>query len=210
MGFPILPFFLLFLIWLTFRIKSLDAKQEKQQADFWSKERQANATPAKDISNLRYITIPINKFPLNFSDDEKVIEIENELKELASHKLLNLSGMSNSDLKITYGLPNFETMSKIGEDFDRSCVLLNSYAKALVESNMTKDAQTVLEFAIGVGSDLSESYIMLADIYKKSSQSEKLNFLREQISNSNMLLKNHILNKIDDSVQENFSTDTPE
>lgn len=210
MGFPILPFFLLFLIWLTFRIKSLDAKQEKQQADFWSKERQANATPAKDISNLRYITIPINKFPLNFSDDEKVIEIENELKELASHKLLNLSGMSNSDLKITYGLPNFETMSKIGEDFDRSCVLLNSYAKALVEANMTKDAQTVLEFAIGVGSDLSESYIMLADIYKKSSQSEKLNFLREQISNSNMLLKNHILNKIDDSVQENFSTDTPE
>ncbi|MCR4830554.1 MAG: hypothetical protein K5883_03790 [Pseudobutyrivibrio sp.] len=210
MGFPILPFFLLFLIWLTFRIKTLDAKQEQQQADFWSKERQANATPAKDISNLRYITIPINKFPLNFSDDEKVIEIENELKELASHKLLNLSGMTNSDLKITYGLPNFETMSKIGEDFDRSCVLLNSYAKALVEADMIKDAQNVLEFAIGVGSDLSESYIMLADIYKKSSQSDKLNFLREQISNSNMLLKNHILNKIDDSVQENFSTDTPE
>ena len=81
MGFPILPFFLIFLIWLTFRIKSLDAKQEKQQKDFWDRERAANITPAKDISNLRYITIPIEKFPLNFTDDPKVLEIENELQE---------------------------------------------------------------------------------------------------------------------------------
>ena len=34
MGFPILPFFLIFLIWLAFRLKKLDAKQEQQEADF--------------------------------------------------------------------------------------------------------------------------------------------------------------------------------
>ena len=136
MGFPILPFFLIFLIWLAIRIKTLDAKQEQQEAEFWAKEKAAKATPAKDISNLRYITIPIEKFPLNFSNDEKVIEIEKELEELSTHRLLNLSGVSNTDLKLTYGVPNFETMSQIGEDFDRVCVLLNAYAKALLSANI--------------------------------------------------------------------------
>ena len=210
MGFPILPFFLIFLIWLAIRIKTLDAKQEQQEKEFWAKEKAAQITPAKDISNLRYITIPIEKFPLNFSNDEKVIEIETQLKELSTHKLLNLSGVSNTDLKLTYGTSNFETMSQIGEDFDKACILLNSYAKALVDAGMENDAVNVLEFAIGIGTDISESYIMLSDCYKKRSQIEKLSFLRERILNSNLLLKNSILNKIDDSTEEDFSTSSPE
>ncbi|SFI06023.1 hypothetical protein SAMN04487830_12026 [Pseudobutyrivibrio sp. OR37] len=210
MGFPILPFVLLFLIWLAIRIKTLDAKQEQEEAEFWAKEKAANATPAMDISNLRYITIPIEKFPLNFSNDEKVMEIESELIELSTHKLLNLSGISNTDLKLTYGVPNFETMTQIGEDFDKMCILLNSYSKILISSDKEEDAVKVLEFAIGVGTDISESYIMLANLYKKRSQQEKLGFLRERILNSNLLLKDSILNKIDNSTEENFYTSSPE
>lgn len=197
MGFPILPFFLIFLIWLTFRIKSLDAKQEKTQKDFWDRERAANITPAKDISNLRYITIPIEKFPLNFTDDPKVLEIENELQELSTHKLLNLTGKSNTDLKLEYGVPNFDTMTKIGEDFDRVCVLLNSYAKILKEAGLHTDALEVLEFAVGVGSDISETYTLLADYYRENGQDQKLEFLKSKVSSSEMLLKDSILKKID-------------
>lgn len=197
MGFPILPFFLIFLILLAFRLKKLDAKQEQQEADFWTKERQANITPAKDISNLRYITIPMEKFPLNFSNDEKVIEIENELKELSTHKLLNLIGVTNTDLKLTYGVPNFETMSQIGEDFDRVCVLLNSYAHALMEAERVDDVITVLEFAVGVGSDISESYTMLADCYEQKHMYEKLDLLKTQVEKSNMILKHSIISKIE-------------
>ena len=210
MGFPILPFFLLFLVLLAIRLNYLKAKRQQQEDEFLAKEREAKITPAKDISNLRYITIPIEKFPLNFSNDEKVIEIETQLKELSTHKLLNLSGVSNTDLKLTYGTSNFETMSQIGEDFDKACILLNSYAKALVEAGMENDAVNVLEFAIGIGTDISESYIMLSDCYKKRSQTEKLSFLRERILNSNLLLKNSILNKIDDSTEEDFSTSSQE
>ena len=197
MGFPILPFFLIFLIWLTFRIKSLDAKQEKQQKDFWDRERAANITPAKDISNLRYITIPIEKFPLNFTDDPKVLEIENELQELSTHKLLNLTGKSNTDLKLEYGVPNFETMTKIGEDFDRLCVLLNSYAKILKEAGLHKDALETLEFAVGIGSDINETYTLLADYYKENSQKKKHQYIKSKVSSREMLLKDSILKKID-------------
>ncbi|MCR5581710.1 MAG: hypothetical protein K6F66_09010 [Pseudobutyrivibrio sp.] len=197
MGFPILPFFIIFLVWLTFRLKSLDSKQEQQEADFWAKEKAANATPAKDISNLRYITIPIEKFPLNFSDDEKVVEIEDQLKELSTHKLLNLIGKSNTDLKLEYGVPNYDTMVQIGEDFDRTCMLINSYAKLLIEAGRSDDAQAVLEFIVGAGTDISESYTMLADCYKTTHQNDKLFFLKEKISNSDLLLKDYILNKIE-------------
>lgn len=197
MGFPILPFFLIFLIWLAFRLKKLDAKQEQQEADFWSKERQANITPAKDISNLRYITIPMEKFPLNFSNDEKVIEIEKELQELSTHKLLNLIGVTNTDLKLRYGVPNFETMSKIGDDFDRVCVLLNGYAHALMEAERVDDVITVLEFAVGVGTDISESYTLLADCYEQKQMYEKLDLLKTQVEKSNMILKHSIISKID-------------
>ena len=92
MGFPILPFFLIFLVWLAFRLRKLDAKQEQEEHDFWAKERQANVTPAKDISNLRYITIPIEKFPLNFSTNNEVIEAEEpkEKKEETSFEQISI------------------------------------------------------------------------------------------------------------------------
>ena len=205
MGFPILPFFIIFLVWLSIRLHSLQNKQKKQETDFWDKERQANLTPAKDISNLRYITIPLEKFPLNFSNDEKVIEIENELRELSTHKLLNLDGKTNTDLKLEYGVPNFETMSQIGEDFDRVCVLLNAYAGILGESDMINEAQSVLEFAVGVGTDISDSYTMLADIYEQSGSQEKLDWLMNQIETSNMLLKGSIISKI--QAKQTFSSE---
>ena len=196
MGFPILPFFILFLIFLAIRFKTITDKQEKQVEDFWAKERQANATPAKDISNLRYITIPIEKFPLNFSTNNEVIEIENELKELSSHKLLNLDGVSNTDLKLTYGVPNFETMSQIGEDFDRACVLINKYAEALMEAERYDDVITVLEFAVGAGTDISESYTLLAAAYRQKQLDSKIELLRTQVAQSNLMLKDSILSKL--------------
>ena len=197
MGFPILPFFLIFLVAIAVRLKALDANQKKQEEDFWAKERQANITPAKDISNLRYITIPMEKFPLNFSDDQKVLEIENELKELSTHKLLNLIGKSNTDLKLEYGVPNFELMSQIGDDFDRVCVLLNSYAKELYAVGRIDDVITVLEFAVGVGTDISESYTLLASCYEEYGMEQKIGFLRQNVQKSNLLLKNAILSKIE-------------
>ena len=196
MGFPILPFFLLFVVLLALRLNYLKAKREQQENEFWERERQANITPAKDISNLRYITIPIEKFPLNFSTDEKVIEIENELQELSTHRLLNLTGMTNTDLKLAYGVPNFETMSKIGDDFDRTCVLLNKYAESLMEANRIDDVISVLEFAVGVGTDISESYTMLAQCYKAKQMDTKLDLLRNQVEQSSLFLKDAILQKI--------------
>ena len=196
MGFPFLTIFLIFLIWLALRYHKLNRIQEEKETSFWEREMLANTTPAKDISNLSYITIPIDKFPLNFSSNPEVLEIENNLVELSTHKLLNLTGKTNTELKETYGVPNFETMSKIGEDFDTMTTLLNKYALALIEEEKIDDAINVLEFAVGVGTDVSQSYNLLADCYSKKDNKNKLDYLITNVENSNLVLKDSVLNHI--------------
>lgn len=196
MTFPFLTVFIIFLIWLTIKLRRSANVSKQDMDDFWRKEMTANATVAQDISSLRYLTIPIDKFPLHFSSDSEICAIENELEELSTHKLLNLTGMTNTELKAKYGVPNFDTMSIIGEDFDRLTVLLNSYGKILIDNNMIDEAITVLEYAAGIGTDVSESYILLGNCYKAKSNDTKLEFLKSQVSESNLVLKNKILEKI--------------
>lgn len=197
MGFPFLTVFLIFLVWLAFRLRKAQGSRQQKDDDFWARERAANATLAKDIDNLSYLTIPLDNFPLHFSEDSEVCAIEDELIELSSHRLLNLTNMTNTDLKEAYGVPNFETMSKIGEDFDRVSVLLNSYAKALIDANRTSDAVKVLEYAVGVKTDISESYTLLAGCYKELNNDTKLDYLKTQVEQSSLLMKSTILKSIE-------------
>lgn len=196
MGFPFLTIFMIFIIWLAIRYRRLDQNQKNREEEFWSKELAANATPAKDISNLSYLTIPIDKFPLHFSENTDVLAIEDELVELSKKRLLNLTGQTNTEIKLAYGVPNFDTMCKIGDDFDKATVLLNSYGKALIENDMIKDAITVLEYAVGVKTDVSESYTLLADCYRKNENISKLEYLKTQVEQSNLVLKQNILTYI--------------
>ncbi|MCR5416595.1 MAG: hypothetical protein K6E79_07355 [Pseudobutyrivibrio sp.] len=197
MGFPIFTVvFIIFLAWLTFRLRSIYKKRDASEKEFWDKERAANATPAKDISNLRYINIPIEKFPIHFSTDTDVCAVEEELTALSQKKLLNITGMTNTELKTKYGVPNFEALSQMGEDFDRATVLLNKYGKALVEADRIDDAINVLEFAVGIGTDVSESYTLLGDCYKQKHNDIKLDLLKKQVVNTNLLLKDNILQRL--------------
>ena len=75
-------------------------------------------------------------------------------------------------------------------------MLLNKYAKALMEEGRTDDVITVLEFAVGIGTDISESYTTLANCYKQKQMDSKLDLLRTQIEQSTLLLKESILEKI--------------
>ncbi len=196
MGFPFLTLFMIFIIWLAIRIHQSNARINAQEEEFWNKERIANSTPAKDISNLRYITIPIEKFPLNFSSDSDILDIESQLKDLSTRPLINVTGKTNTELKTEYGVPNFEKLTKMGEDFDDATVLLNRYGKALIEAGRYEDAITVLEFAVGCGTDISESYTLLGQCYKNLQNSTKLDLLKNQVEQSNLILKESILNKL--------------
>ena len=77
MAFPFLGLFIIFLSVAAYYRKRATAQQKKVTEDFWSREDQANQIRRKDISNLPYITIPLEKFPIGISDDEELTDSEN-------------------------------------------------------------------------------------------------------------------------------------
>ena len=85
MAFPFLGLFIIFLSVAAYYRKRATAQQKKVTEDFWSREDQANQIRRKDISNLPYITIPLEKFPIGISDDEELTDYENDLKNLVAY-----------------------------------------------------------------------------------------------------------------------------
>lgn len=202
MAFPFLAIFMAFIIFLAIRYKSLDNQQKQMTEDFWDKELKANSTIGIDISTLDYLKLPLERFPIGKCNVEEIISIEDELRILADKPLLNLTGITNTDLKLKYGVPNFEKMSQIGEDFDRATVLLNDYSKLLIDNEMPSEAIPVLEYAVGVGTDISSSYTMLADLYATTGNISKLTNLRSMVENTSLILKPSILSHIDELLPE--------
>lgn len=164
------PFFLAFIIFaivIFTLMKSGGKKHEAEMEEFFKREHEADATPAKDISNLPYITIPIDSFPIGkfteYDDEETLSIIEDKIKELNEKPLLNLSGKTNTDLKLEYGAPNLKKMQQIADDFDEMEITLLDYSKALMEREHYSDAVLVLEFLVNKGSGMKTAKDLLTE-----------------------------------------------
>ena len=110
--FIFLAVFIIFVLILNFAIHKNNRSQENAQEQFWENERQANFTRRKDIHNLNYLTIPIEKIPQNLHTDA-----EKTLVRLSSDKMLNLSGITNTELKLEYGAANLDELSAYDANF---------------------------------------------------------------------------------------------
>ena len=101
----ILPYFIILLFLLQFYLKKNSKKTRSDNENFLKRESRANMSRKKDISNLNYITIP-DTLPFVDTDVETIKKAQNDLADLKEKKILNLTGMSNTDLKIKYGVAN--------------------------------------------------------------------------------------------------------
>lgn len=172
--FPFLAVFIIFCIVLSYYIKKGDTSQKEVMDNFFEKERLANAVRKKDISQLDYITIPSEKIlhPLNTS-------IEKEFFSYAEKPMLNLNGISNTDLKLEYGTANLTVLSEYDTNYMDMISLLPKYVEELLAAEQTDTAQHLLEFAIHTKADSRKIYQQLISIYKETNQLEKINDLKK-------------------------------
>ena len=192
MPFMILPFFLLFLAILAyFRRKSTNSQKEAEER-FWNREQEANETRRQDISGLDYITIPLEKFPLNLHTDA-----EQTIQSLADKKILNLTGLSNTDLKLQYGAANLDALSEYEENFVTLVSQIPVYAQELLDAGDSGSAQTVLEFGVDCRADVGQIYTMLADIYQASQKTEEIERLIDIVKELPTFSKNVIISKLE-------------
>ena len=177
-------------------LRSRAIRQEKGSIDdFWNREEQSNSIRKQDISQLEYITIPLDNLPMEESNDTKVAEYQRVVRDLAGYDILNLTGISNTDLKLQYGPANLEVLSLADSRFTTLARTLANWGARLYELGDIEGATKVLEFGIDCKSDVRATYSTLARIYK-ASRPDEIGHLIDVASSLNSLTKDSIISEL--------------
>jgi hypothetical protein len=171
-------------------------KIQEEKNIFWEKEYQANATRKVDISGLEYITIPLDLLPFAETSDEELLSLQKTIKTLAQQKILNLTGISNTDLKLKYGVANITSLSEYDSNFTLLIHTIYKWGEYLYNHNQISDAVKLLEFGIQCKTDISKNYILLATIYKDTNAAQKIDDLIHVAETLSTLMKDNIINSL--------------
>ena len=193
MNIAVLAIVLIFMIYLRIGIKWSDKTFAKNQKNYRQREEDANFTRRQPLDGLDYVIIP---------DDIKAIIKRTGNSDLIpllddAAKIVNLNGISNTDLKLKYGAPNinilFETLVKGLQDMcsEESGDSLNEDEKV-----------TVLEFATDIKTDISASYEMLARIYKDRGTAPKIHTLIKKAERIKNIRGPRIVEKLNAILEE--------
>lgn len=193
----IISSFLAFSIIFFFARKRVARIEEKRDRDFWEREERANSVRRKPLDGLNYIAIPdslLNMQPAAMTDALK--SCIKGLNDLSEYKIVNLTGYTNTDLKLEYGTANITILSDFDLHYTNLVTLLQKLAELLVENGEESLAKETLEFAISTGTDVSKSYYLLADLYVKAGTPEKIDALIGSAENINSLMKDSIIERL--------------
>ena len=133
---------------------------------FREKERRADSTLKQPLDNLPFIQVPLDSIPSpEPAVNEKCAAILNELNTLAGKKIVNLTGISNTDLKLTYGAPNLPILTEYDQNFTSLCMNLHELGCEYKLTGHEDEAIATFNAAISVGTDISGTYTTLAEMY---------------------------------------------
>ena len=191
-GTAILGAFMIF----GFKKSSRDNSQRKET--FWDRERRANVSRRKDISSLNYISIPLNQLPFVDTDDDEILEYHRSINRLATMKILNLTGITNTELKERYGVANLTELTDYDNNYTTLVNTIARWGARLIELEYIDEAVTILEYGLSVGTDVSRNYLLLADIYRTRGEYDRIDALITRATALKSLMKNSILTKLNE------------
>ena len=173
---------------------------EKYEKEFWDREARANNTRKKSLANRTYISIPDFLLPERFMpENEEVSALFETLRELSGQKIVNLTGYTNTDLKLEYGTANITCLSEYDQNYTLLARSLQRLAEILYTNARIAEARAVLEFAVSTGTDVSHSYYLLADIYDADGEYDKKAALIEKADALRSTMKNVIVRTLQES-----------
>ena len=197
MNLIIITSFLIFSIVFFFALKRTNRIEAERENEFWERERRANFTRRKSLDGLNYITIP--EEPLNMkpvaATDALNASIK-DLNDLSEYQIVNLTGYTNTDLKLEYGTANITILTDFDLHYTNLVTLLQKLAQQLHETGNNSLAISTLEFAVSTGTDVSKSYYLLADLYTEAGTPEKIAALINSAQTINSLMKDTIVQKL--------------
>ena len=193
MKFPFFASFLVFVAWLTYEISKHSRLDAEKERSFWEKEHRANNTRRKSLDDLPYIAVPLDSLFLQLlPEDEQAAEYKETLRTLSEARIVNFTGITNTDLKLKYGAPNIDLLSRYDQSYTTLVRTLQKWAERLHQNGYPQEALRVLEFAVSTRTDVSATYRLLAELYIQAGQAEKIKALIPVAEGLNSSLSGHI------------------
>ena len=172
---PILSCVVVFVIILHMMLRKSSRQMDHELDDFWAKENAANNVRRKSLDDLDYISIPDEFYDYTVDpESHDAAEALHILENLRGQKIVNFTGISNTDLKLTYGTANITVLAVYDQNYTMLVRALQMYAEYFYRTGDPEHAQKILEYAVSTRTDIGASYKLLADIYTESGCTERI------------------------------------
>lgn len=145
---------------------------------FFKEEMESNHARARDVEPEYFYEADTSALPTTPSAERDIAIKCSKLTMVRFPKK-----MTNIELKSNYGVSNLEKITGYEENYTRYISTLVTWAEALLEKGQDSDrtdAITILETAVGLGSEFRKSYIYLADYYFEQKNVERLDYLMDR------------------------------
>ena len=146
-----LIFIILFVLWVRYETQKNSRIETEDNQGFLERERQANFTRKADLTSLDYIVVPLDELPFAGSYGEvkssyslpeglseltksEILDCEQKIIALSHKKILNLGHMSNTDIKMEYGVANLQILIQYDENSSKLARLLAKWGKLLLKT----------------------------------------------------------------------------
>lgn len=190
-----ISFFILIVSTINFFAGNTRNRDRAKKDAFWKKESEANATADKDLSSLSYIPLSPALSEIT-ADTPELKELKQSLMDFKDKPVVNLTGITNTDLKLRYGASNIGLLSQYDQNFSDLCILVQSFGKSLLDAGQPDDARIVFEYGVSIGSDITDTYVMLAYLYLECHQAYRIDALITNAEKLNSLSKDTIILKL--------------
>ena len=158
--------FLAIMIYMKVTTNRFNTGDEKRIEE----ERLSNSVRKKSLDELDYITIPFDSLPFSTEDgaessadpgtevtDPAIAKDEADILALKDKKIVNITGISNTDLKFTYGAPNLPILTEYDQNFTELVRALDSWGTHLLEQGKKEQARKVKDY-------FSQRYVSLEGV----------------------------------------------
>ncbi len=179
---PILTTIIILVLLMQIALRKSNREMDHALDDFWAKENAANNVRRKSLDDLEYLSIPdeFYEYPCD-PDSHDAAEAMHILENLRGQKIVNLTGISNTDLKLSYGTANITVLAVYDQNYTMLVRALQMYAEYFYRLGDTERSKKLMEYAVSTRTDIGASYKLLADIYAEQGTPERISELIETV-----------------------------
>ncbi len=171
---------LLFCVILNYAIRKSNIRDRDDSLRPSGKNIHKTGTPEKTLSDIHFISFPADLLTEITTENPKIIDNLTTLRRLAKAQVINLEGMTNDEIRDTYGDSNFETLSMADQRYMTLCRVLQTLSEECFKNELPGEAEKFLQFAVDINTDFLPIWQSLGEYYLDTGRSDSLRDLRDK------------------------------